>query len=142
VENIDYGSLDTLVGYSVRRAQLAIVEAFDREFAAEGITTQRFSALVLIVRNPGLTQVQLAQVMGISAPQATVVVDALVKLGFAERRVLDHDRRARAVYPTRLGERRLPEFETQVLAHDRRVSAALTEAERRDLLRLLGQVAK
>lgn len=141
VDNVDYGALDVLVGYAVRRAQLAIVEAFDREFAAEGITTQRFSALVLVARNPGLTQARLAQVMGISAPQATVVVDALVKLGFVERRVLEDDRRARAVYPTPLGEQRLPQLEAQVLAHDRAVSASLSAAERRSLLRLLARIA-
>ena len=45
---VDYGVLDELTGYALRRAQIRMTEAFDARLGPEGITTQRFSALVLI----------------------------------------------------------------------------------------------
>jgi len=139
---VDYGLLEKLTGYAVRRAQLVITEAFDAAMAGEGLTTQRFSALVLIARNPGLSQAELARVMRISPPQTTVVVDALVERGLVERRAQDGDRRARRLFVTQLAEQRLPQIEAKVVSHDDRVMAGLSAVERKELRRLLGAVVK
>ena len=43
--DVEYGALDGLVGYAVRRAQLHIYEDFVRSLHAWDITPPRFSAM-------------------------------------------------------------------------------------------------
>ena len=60
VPGIDYGILDSLLGYAVRRAQIQLYEDFIPSLAPWGITPPRFSAMVIVSRNPGLKLTQLA----------------------------------------------------------------------------------
>ena len=140
VATVDYGVLDDLVGYAVRRAQLRVTEAFDSAFAETGLTTQRFSALVFITRNPGMKQSELAHLMGASAPQISLVLDALIHLRLAERRAVASDRRSHALYASAEGLARLESLERRAREHDQRVTAGLDATERRQLRALLNKV--
>ena len=66
VPGVDYGPLDGLLGYALRRAQNALYLDFYRATAAWDVSPQRFAALVLIARNPGLRQGLLAQAQALS----------------------------------------------------------------------------
>lgn len=138
---VDYGVLDELAGYAVRRAQIRITEAFDAALSGQGMTTQRFSALVLIAANPGLKQTELAGIMGIARSGALAIVEALEGLGLITRAPAPGDARAQALTLSDEGEARLPQIVAAVKAHDAAVLGDLSPAETATLMGLLARLA-
>lgn len=138
---VDYGELDSLLGYAVRRAQIAIYADFVASLAPWNITPPRFAAMVLITRNPTLRLTQLAQIMGIARSGAVLLVDALEELGYAQRLPCPEDRRSFRLALTDLGNASLQLITQAIHAHDARVSRALTPDEREQLKALLNKVA-
>src|SRR5205814_7333226 len=64
VDGIDYVDLEQHLGYALRRAQVAAFDAFHRATAGASITPPRFTALVILKANPGITQSTLGEVLG------------------------------------------------------------------------------
>jgi DNA-binding MarR family transcriptional regulator len=141
VPGIDYGVLDSLVGYGVRRAQIALYNEFLRSLEAWNITPPRFSALVIIDRNKGLKLTQLAQVLGIARSGAVMLADALTEMGYVERQPVQGDRRAYGLALTPLGRKDLRKIERAVVDQDQRVAQRLKASEREQLLKLLDKLA-
>ncbi len=138
---IDYGILDDLTGYAVRRAQIRVTQAFDDKLGGQGMTTQRFSALVLIARNPGVKQTELAAIMGIARSGVLAIVEALDDQGLIQRRPVPGDARAQALHLSPLGEERLPAILAAVADHDREIAASLSAEEIAVLKVLLERIA-
>ncbi|WP_235205708.1 MarR family winged helix-turn-helix transcriptional regulator, partial [Cupriavidus sp. SK-4] len=107
VPNIDYGVLDNLIGYAIRRAQIRIYEDFVLSLAQWQITPPRFSALIIISRNPHLKLTELAQILGIARSGAVLLVDALEEMNLVARRPAAGDRRAYSLVLTAAGRRTL-----------------------------------
>ncbi|WP_354684980.1 MarR family transcriptional regulator [Cupriavidus necator] len=141
VPNVDYGVLDSLIGYAIRRAQIRIYEDFVLSLAQWQITPPRFSALVIISRNPQLKLTELAQILGIARSGAVLLVDALEEMKLVARRPAPGDRRAYSLVLTPAGRRTLEAATQAVVAHDAHVGTALTEAEQATLKTLLGRLA-
>jgi DNA-binding MarR family transcriptional regulator len=141
VPGLEYDVLDDLLGYSLRRAQVAMFVAFQAATRGMGITPPRFTALVVIGANPGLSQTVLGNVLGIARSGAMLLTDWFEEQGLVERRHRPDDARAWGLYLTRRGERLVARMKRRVAAHDRRRSAVLSGAERRMLLRLLEKLA-
>ncbi len=118
IEGLDYGVLDELTGYALRRAQNALYVDFDRATAQWQISPQRFAALVLIDRNPGLAQTKLSEAMGINRSGAMRLVDWLELRKFAVRAEDPVDARRWGIALTPHGARVLAEVTAAVCAHD------------------------
>lgn len=140
VDGIAYGALDDLVGYAIRRAQISIYEDFLAALAPWDITPQRFSALTLIVSNPGLKLTDLARILGIARSGAVQLVNQLQALDYVERQEAASDKRAYALTATEAGRKALQSITQAVREHDSRISAELSAAERRQLIKLLGKL--
>lgn len=136
VEGINYEVLDDLVGYAVRRAQLTIYEDFAATLAAEDLTPQRFSSLVIIENNPGISQTRLAEVMGIARSGVVTIIDRFEQAGLVERQP-SGDRRSYNLRLTREGQQQLKRYKKAVLEHDHRISQQLSDAEKVQLCKLL-----
>lgn len=141
VPGVAYGLLDTLLGYQVRRAQLRLYEDFDRTVGGHGITPQRFAALVLIDANPGIGQARLAEVMGIARTGAKALADHFMAQGWVSRTANRPDKRQRGLTLTEAGRTHLATVADAVVAHDRRMAAALSPAEQAQLTALLLRLA-
>jgi DNA-binding MarR family transcriptional regulator len=137
VPGIQYGVLDTLIGYAARRAQLKTYEKFIETLAPWGITPPRFSAMVIVSLNPGLKLTQLAAILGIARSGAVIVVDALEELGYMTREPAPDDRRAFSLTLTDKGRADLVQLTEVVRQQDAEVSQALTPAEQQTLHTLL-----
>lgn len=85
VAGVDYGVLDGLIGYALRRAQLTLYEDFVASLAPWNITPPRFSALVIIDKNPDLKLTELARILGVARSGAVTLIDALSALGYVSR---------------------------------------------------------
>ena len=141
VPGIDYGVLDTLLGYAVRRAQIRLYEDFVTSLAPWGITPPRFSAMVIVSRNPGLKPIQLAKVLGIARSGVVILVDALEELGYMQRHAVPEDRRAFSLSLTQAGQAALVEIIQAVQAHDERMARMFSAQEQALLRQQLTQLA-
>ena len=133
------GTLPRLLGYRLRLAQQAVF----RDFAAsvDGISPGRIGVLVLIDANPGVTQSRLAEAVRRDRSTMVGVLDELEKRGLIERR-RGEDRRTNSLTLTLAGRAFLGRALRQVGAHERRISARLTRAERAQLIALLEKVGE
>ena len=141
IPGLDYDVLDDLLGYSLRRAQLAMFASFDEATRGKKLTPPRFTALVVIGANPGLSQSLLGRVLGIARSGAMLMTDLLEERGLVERRRRPNDGRAWGLHLTRRGEQFVGTMKRRVLELDFKKAGLLTRTERRELLRLLEKLA-
>jgi DNA-binding MarR family transcriptional regulator len=137
VQEIDLGPLPHLVGYMLRRAQLAVFQDFWRGYAELDIRPAQYAVLIVIERNPGLRQSQISSALNIKRANLVALLDSLETRGLAKRVPVVSDRRSYALHLTEDGTalmRRLAEVNA---AHEARVNAIIGEAGRKELLRLL-----
>jgi DNA-binding MarR family transcriptional regulator len=141
VAGIDYVDLDQHLGYALRRAQVAAFDAFHRATAGAGITPPRYTALVILRANPGISQSTLGDVLGTARSGAMLLTNWLEGRGLAERRHRRDDGRAWGLYLTAKGERLLETLRRRVRAQDQRFAARLTKTDQRKLLQFLEKLA-
>lgn len=135
--DVSFGQLATLIGYALRRAQIAIYRDF---FASVGgLTPPLFAALTLIDANAGLNQTQLGRVMGINRAAVMALVNRLADRGCVARAAVPGDKRANALRLTAAGRRQLAKASRAVVAHDARISRNLSATELRTLRKLLAK---
>jgi DNA-binding MarR family transcriptional regulator len=134
---IDLGSLPEVTGYMLRRAQLAVFQDFLRAYAGLDVRPGQYSVLTVIERNPGLRQSQLSAALGIKRANLVALLDALEHRGLAKRVPVATDRRSYALYLTDAGMELVQKLREINVAHERRVTARIGEAGRRQLLKLL-----
>jgi len=130
---IDLGPLPGLVGYAIRRAQLAIHQDFHRTFEVVDLSPAEFSVLLIVQRNPGLRQRRIGDVLAILPPNLVGLVGRLAARRLLERRVNPSDRRA-------AGEDVLRHALQLLEEHEGRVTAHLGLADRRKLLKQLTEL--
>jgi DNA-binding MarR family transcriptional regulator len=133
------GMLGGLIGYALRRAQLRVFEDF-YALAGEGVTPARFSALIVIDGNPGISQTALAQALGIARSGVVSLIDTLEEMGLVRREAIAGDKRAYALQLTKKGRERLDRLRSLVKLHESRVTSKLSGKEKSQLLELLSRV--
>ncbi len=141
VPGLDYDVLDDLLGYCLRRAQVAMFLSFHKATRGQQITPPRFTALLIVGANAGLSQSTLGSVLGIARSGAMMLADWMVERGLVERRRRPNDGRAWGLHLTARGEQLVQRTRRRVVEEDQRRAAVLTARERGELLRLLGKLA-
>lgn len=125
VRPIDYGPLALRLGYVLRRAQLAVFQDFIAAFAAHDVQPAQYSVLTVIEHNPGLSQTQVAQALGIKKPNLVAMIDALEARGLVLRLPTPRDRRSHALTMTRQGAVLMRTLHRLSGEHEARVMARL-----------------
>jgi DNA-binding MarR family transcriptional regulator len=132
------GPLPALIGYRLRLAQQAVFQDFAD--TVPGLSPGRVGMLLLVEANPGVTQSRLAQAVRRDRSTMVGVLDQLEAKGLIERR-RGSDRRTNGLWLTRAGRERLAAAKRAIRAHEERVTARLSTAERARLLELLERIA-
>jgi DNA-binding MarR family transcriptional regulator len=138
---IDYDILPDLIGFHLRRAQVSVFGHFTRATRSLQMTPGLSGVLMVVGRNPGLTQTQLARALDIENPTLVEVLDKLAARGWVERRPLPEDRRSRTVHLTPKGQSRLRDLRLRVLAHEAEVFSGFSEKEKVLLKTLLARLS-
>jgi DNA-binding MarR family transcriptional regulator len=138
-KSIDLGPLPELIGYVLRRAQLAVFQDFFAAFAPFDIRPAQFSVLTIIERNPGLTQSQVAEALGIKRTNFVGMLDELEKRSLAERRQA-RDKRSYALYLTADGAALMRKLKPVLKAHEARMIARVGNEGRNRLVALLTEI--
>lgn len=73
---------------------------FDAQVRTHGLTLSRARLLIHLANAEGATQAELADALEVEQPSMVGLIDALEKRGFIERRPVEGDRRARAIFLT------------------------------------------
>jgi DNA-binding MarR family transcriptional regulator len=123
------GPLADMVGFHLRLAQEASFRAFAQRVGARNLKPRRFAMLMVIDRNPGLTQTALGRASGRDKSTLTPALDDLEHRGLIERRRSPKDRRVYALHLTAAGRSLLRELTRHAAAHDRQLDRILGAAK-------------
>lgn len=139
---LDLGVLPELIGYHLRKAQLAVFQDFARAVGAGELTPAQFGALVVIDRNPGLSQTGLGQTLSIDRSTLVAIIDRLEARGLVERADLPRDRRSYALHISNAGRALLNDLVERVRAHEAHMAGDLDADEKAALVGLLGRIRR
>lgn len=137
---LDLSWLEGTIGYSIRRAQLAVFRDIYRAFDDAAITLAQFSILAVAADNPGVNQADLALALGVERPRIVPLIDALAARGLAVRVSPPSDGRRRQIYLTPEGEALLAVLKRRFAKHQRHLVDLLGVDEAAAFLRTLRRV--
>jgi DNA-binding MarR family transcriptional regulator len=136
-EEVDYGPLADWVGFNLRMAQAAAFQAFSRLAKEVGTRPGRFATLMLIGRNPGISQTALSRANGRDKSSLTPVLDDLARRGLVVRRRTRADQRAYRLSLTPAGRRLLAELTACARTHERSLDRIIGTKEQKNFVRVL-----
>jgi DNA-binding MarR family transcriptional regulator len=138
---LDFGPFDDWIGFRLRMAQIASFQSFARHTQEVGLSPGRFAALILIDRNPGISQTALARAIGSDKSTLTPVLDNLVKRGLISRIRTRSDRRLYELTLTDAGRKTMRAMQQCAERHERELDAIVGPRERAQFVRILRKIA-
>jgi DNA-binding MarR family transcriptional regulator len=105
------------------------------------MTPPEAGILRILSREPGMTQRDLAERLGIFPSRLVLLLDELAKRGWLERYATPKDRRSNALRLTKAGTARLEAVGRVAREHQENLCAALDDTERAQLRELLEKIA-
>jgi DNA-binding MarR family transcriptional regulator len=136
---VDLGVLEGLAGFYLRQAQDASFRAFARLSGEHGLKPGRFAALMIIRRNPGISQVALARAIARDKSTVTPLVQEFLEQDLVFRHQSKVDRRSFTLTLTPKGEAVLAELERHAATHDRKIDALIGK-QKAEFIRLLRKI--
>ena len=136
--------LQELLGFQLRRAHVLFALHWRLSFRGQSvaITPVQGGILLLLDRNPGMSQVALARLMDVEGPTLVHVVDRLEEEDLIARARRSNDRRFYALHITPAG-RKVLEAVTDFVPHrEAELLVDLSPTERATLLELLQRVVR
>ena len=142
-EALQLGEFSGLLGYSLKRAQLKIFEDFLRCVAPLQLTPAQFSVLLLLEKNPGRNQTEIANTLGILRPNFVAMLDALETRDLCARMRSTNDRRSHILVLTDKGRAVLARAKKLVAnKHEARLIEVLGPSNHAALLEMLAKLAR
>ena len=129
------------IGYNMKRAFNVIKSDLVKTLKPHGLRMLTYTALVLIVDNPGLRQRQLAQAMDIEHPNLVKILDELEGLHLIVREPVQHDRRVHALHASKAGLAVYAKAIKAVELHEDVLFKGLGKRERTSLIKVLQHVS-
>src|SRR5579871_3008882 len=139
---IELGELSEMLGYPLKRAQLKIFEDFLNCMAPLQLTPAQFSVLLLLERNSGRNQTEIAATLGILRPNFVAMLDGLESRELCARVRSANDRRSHHLVLTDKGRAVLARAKKLVAAkHEARLNELLGGDNRTALVGMLTRIA-
>jgi DNA-binding MarR family transcriptional regulator len=137
---INVGMLPNLLGYNVRRAQIALWRDLTRSLGDIKVRPAEFSMMVLVDSNPGIAQIELANQLDVDKATIVGLVDQLQREKWAMRKQSTVDRRRQGIYLTALGQRELRRLEKTMIEHEARFTRLFSAEELTQLFGYLRRI--
>jgi len=138
---LDFGPFGDWIGFRLRMAQIASFQSFARHTQSVGLSPGRFAALILIDRNPGISQTALARAIGSDKSTLTPVLDNLVKRGLIRRARTRSDRRLYELTLTDEGRKVVRAMHDCAKRHEEELDAIVGARERAKFVKTLRKIA-
>ena len=142
ISHVSDATLRNFLGYHMKRAFNVVQSDLTQALKPFDLRMLTYTALVLIVDNPGLRQSQLAEAMDIERPNLVVIVDELERRELIVRDRVPTDRRAYALKATLAGRQLYEKAVTAVTAHEARLLNGLDEETRKTVIAALKTVER
>ena len=120
-------TLRAFIGYRMKRAFNVVRDDLTATLRAFDLRMLTYTALVLIVDNPGLRQSQLADAMDIERPNLVIIIDELERRDLIIRVRVPTDRRAYALKATLAGRQLYERAVAAVTSHEEKLLANLDQ---------------
>ena len=140
---LQLGELSDLLGYVLKRAQLKVFEDFLRCVESLQLTPAQFSVLILLEKNPGRNQTEIANTLGILRPNFVAMLDGLESRDLCTRMRSTNDRRSHILVLTDKGRAVLQRAKRLVASkHEARLNELLGPTNRAALLSMLSKISR
>jgi DNA-binding MarR family transcriptional regulator len=140
--NIKWGDINTLLGYSLRKAHLSYFNKFIDTFSEHSLSHGLFTVMAIVHHNPGLNQTAVSQAMGNDRSAMVSAVNKLEQQGLIERRPSKTDLRSYMLYLTDSGEERFQRLHNEIKEYERQIFEQLDPGEKEQLLNLLRKLSE
>ena len=122
---VHLGPLRNFIAFHLRLAQDASFRSFAQNAGRRRWGPGNFAAMMVIRKNPGITQVALGRAISRDKSTVTPLIQELQRRGLVSRRRSASDRRSITLELTRAGEATLRDLLVHARAHNRRLDAIL-----------------
>lgn len=133
-------TLRQFLGYHLKRTSNDILADLAETLKPFDLRMLTYTALVLIVDNPGMRQYQLADAMDIERSNLVIVLDELERRDLILRDRVPTDRRAYALRATLPGSRMCQKAIAAVVAHEKALLGAISPERLDDLITVLREI--
>jgi DNA-binding MarR family transcriptional regulator len=142
VSTVSDATLRNFLGYHMKRAFNVIQSDLTQTLKQFDLRMLTYTALVLIVDNPGLRQSQLAEAMDIERPNLVVIIDELERRELIVRDRVPTDRRAYALKATLAGRQLYDKAVDAVTTHENQLLKGLDAETRATVIAAMKIVEK
>lgn len=125
------------LGYFLRRAQVSIFQDFIRTLSEIDIRPAQYSVLLVIAANPGLSQSDVSDLLGIERARLVRLLHRIEKRGLVRRLASPIDRRSHSLKLTTAGRAMLKRAKALAAIHEGRLLARLGPANHKMLIDVL-----
>lgn len=132
--------LTDLLSHLLRRAHFEAEATFAAHYDGLDVTSRQLALLFTIARHPGAPQTVLADHVGLDANTFSDLAKRSQSKGLIRRERSPTDGRAFGLYLTERGWTTIAAAAPMTPAYQDRIARHLTDAERRELVRLLGRM--
>jgi DNA-binding MarR family transcriptional regulator len=139
-QGLALGRLGDFIGFRLRRLQNQLARNFANATADRNLRSGLFSSLAIIAANPGISQNELANEVGLDKSVTVLIVDDLESRGLAVRKRSESDRRRHSLFVTAAGEVYLDEMFGLLEQTEESVLKQLSPRELQQLRRLLDRM--
>lgn len=133
-------TLGRLVGYRLRRASAVFATDFTNALDGTGIRQIPLGIMAVVSDNPGINQGTVGRLLGIKRANMVPLINELIESGLILREADPADRRAFTLAMSPAGSAMLADCIRRIDAHEDRLLAGFTKAERALLLDLLARI--
>src|SRR5262245_29559960 len=137
---VDLTPLSGSIGYTVRRAQMALFADFVTSLRDVNLRPGQFGVLLVVHGNPGLSQSDVCAALGFQKANLVPLIRGLESRGLIVRKPGLQDRRSYALHLTARGRALLSRAWELQASQEARLTEQLGEGGRATLLALLGQL--
>jgi DNA-binding MarR family transcriptional regulator len=137
---VTFGGLDDLFGFHLRLAGAALQRDFLEAMTPLELTQKQVAFLWLIDANRGVSQIAIAQALGMDRATTMAVIDRLEARGLTLRQRSTVDRRRQELYLTPAGQALLARAKTISRSHERKFVDRMTPEELDIVTRALARI--
>jgi DNA-binding MarR family transcriptional regulator len=129
-----------LLGYNIRRAEIALWRDFSRTVGEGEVRPALFSLMILVEANPGIAQTDIANQLDIDKATVVGLVQRLQRRQCVVCEKSTQDRRRQGIVLTDTGQKELNKLRTEMLEHEARFTRLFSAQELAHLFTLLRRI--
>jgi DNA-binding MarR family transcriptional regulator len=131
------GSGVPVLGLYLHTVHILLIKSLSRNPRFRSIMPHLIGTPALLSKHPGLSQIELAALLGTERATAGLQVAQCIAHGFVERVISSNDRRRYELYVTKKGLKLLDDARAVIPEHEDGFAATLSDSERNMLRQLL-----